>query len=44
MEQLLYYVILPFTDKNHYFHVAAELGKKSGIFTNQFENLNDCAF
>eukprot|EP00944_MAST-04C_sp_MAST-4C-sp1_P004542 g4542.t1 len=33
---------VPFTDKNHYFHVAAELGKKPGyFFTNQFENLNN---
>ena len=33
---------VPFTDRNHYFHVAAKLGEKPNhFFTNQFENLNN---
>ena len=33
---------VPFTDKRHYFHVAAELGKAPNVFfTNQFENLSN---
>jgi cysteine synthase len=33
---------VPFTDKRHYFHVAAKLGEKPNyFFTNQFENLSN---
>ena len=33
---------VPFTNKKHYFHVAAELGKTPTFyFTNQFENLSN---
>ena len=36
---------VPFTDKTHYFHVAAALGASSDdiFFTNQFENMDNSA-